>query len=65
MTKLHKHLLALLIDPTLQIKLVFLYQLPPRKFWNFVLDDGFNLIDFIVVRPQSAIPWQSCVNVEC
>ena len=32
-----------------QAKLFFLYQLPPRKFWALLLDDGFNVIDFIVV----------------
>ena len=40
---------------SVQAKLFFLYQLPPRKFWALLLDDGFNVIDFIVVSISSAL----------
>jgi len=42
-----------------QAKLFFLYQLPPRRFFNWRLDGGFNVIDFCVVRhpdiPHTAV----------
>lgn len=33
----------------MQIKRFFLYQLPPRRFWAFLLSGGFNVTDLIVV----------------
>ena len=33
----------------MQGSLFFNYQLPPRRFWNAIIDQGLNITDLIVV----------------
>jgi hypothetical protein len=42
----------------MQTRLLLLYQLPPRRFWTWFLENGFSVLDLIVVsclEKQTAI----------